>query len=409
MLDEKNYQQFLTKNPYPRTLKSLEPIQGSSSLYFQQNDQRVINFSSSDYLGLSTHPLLIERSQEYAARFGVGSSASRLVTGNLFLYTELEKKLALALGKPAALILGSGYQTNLSVLEALLDVKVLGQEPIVFCDRFVHVSMLMAVRHLARLHRFQHNSLEHLEKLLIKYQHSTQPKFILVESIYSMDGDQADLAELIYLAKKYNAFLYVDDAHAVGVYGEVGWGSASHFSDEIPLIMGTFSKALGSYGAYVGCSLVLRDYLINKCKGFIYSTSLSPAVLGAISAAIDLLPHLVDERQIVLNYAHRLRHFFREHNLNFGASDTHIVPWIIGDAQLTAKIAHKLEQFGILALPIQPPSVPIGKSRIRFCLSAGHTENDFQCLLQGLLQVLPLVYRGHSEHQLPVANRGRVD
>jgi 8-amino-7-oxononanoate synthase len=287
------YKKFLQDNPYPRELRRFDLIEDAhSSVYLYSNKRRLINFSSNDYLGLARHPLLIARSQEYAKRWGVGTASSRLVVGNSQLFTKIEKELAAALKKPAALIFGAGYQTNISVLEALLDATVLGKTPLVFCDRYVHNSMLTMTQHLGKLQRFRHNDLTHLRLLLEKHANSEQPKFILVESLYSMDGDLTNLPMLIALAKQHHAFLYVDDAHAVGVYGANGFGRTVDFADDIDIIMGTFSKGLGSFGGYIGCSELLREYFINKCRGFIYATGLSPAVLGAISAAIELLPEL---------------------------------------------------------------------------------------------------------------------
>jgi 8-amino-7-oxononanoate synthase len=391
---EQTYQDFLKKNLYPRKLQSLESIQGFSFIHLQKNGRKIINFSSSDYLGLATHPLLIERSKEYATRFGVGVSASRLVTGNLAFYTELEQQLATALGKPAALIFGSGYQTNQAVLTALLDPHVLGHEPLVFCDKLSHASILAGTTHLNRIHRFQHNDLMHLQKLLQKYAQSDQQKFILVESLYSMDGDVTELEEIIKIAEEYHAFLYVDDAHAVGVYGHGGWGQTAAYAKKIPVIMGTFSKALGSFGGYIACSESIKHYLINKCRGFIYSTGLSPAVLGAISAAIELLPTLDDSRQRVINLSNQVRAYFTAENLAYGTSSTHIIPWIIGDAKTALYVSELLEEQGILGTAIQPPSVPKGKSRIRFCLSSAHSDDDIVALFTALSVVkkkLPLV------------------
>jgi 8-amino-7-oxononanoate synthase len=384
---EKIYEKFIENNAYPRKLKSLDPTQGSFSIYRDRDGKKLLNFSSSDYLGLARHPLLIQRSQEYAAQYGVGSGSSRLVTGNLAIYETLEKKIAEALQKPAALILGAGYQTNISVLEALLDSQVLGAEPLLFSDRLCHISMITSSRHLGRLHRFRHNDMNHLHNLLKKFENSARPKFILVESVYSMDGDCADLPRLIDLANQYQAFLYVDDAHAVGVYGATGWGRAPQYSADIPVIMGTFSKGLGSYGAYIGCSETLRNYLINKCKGLIYSTGSSPAVLGAIAGMLDLLPNLSEKREQIVNYAERLRCFFRENALDYGQSNSQIVPWIIGDAEQTICAANYLEAEGILGTAIQPPSVPVGKSRIRFCITANHTEADIQYLMEAIRKV----------------------
>ncbi len=381
MQNEKYYKNFLNNNPYPRKLRDAGFIpDATSSAYVICQGRRLINFSSSDYLGLARHPHLIARSQEYAKRWGVGSSSSRLVAGNLALYETLESQLATAIGKPAALILGAGYQANISVLEALLDPQVLGDEALVFCDRYCHVSLLAMTQHVSRLQRFQHNDLNHLQKLLEKHANSTQPKFIIVESIYSMDGDQANLDELTAIAKQHQAMLYVDDAHAVGVYGKSGWGRATHHAEQIDVIMGTFSKALGSFGAYIACSNTVKEYLINKCRGLIYSTGPSPAVLGAIAGAIEILPQLDKARSELLEKARSLREFLSGLGLNVGNSDSHIVPWIVGEANQTLRMSQCLEEHGILAGTIRPPSVPAGQCRIRFCLSTAHSEEDLQML-----------------------------
>lgn len=382
MAFEQHYQTFLNTNPYPRELKSYEFAHNdSSSMHLNYGGKKLINFSSSDYLGLAKHPLLIARSQQYTQTLGVGSASSRLVSGNFSHYDVLEKKIAQAMGKPAALILGAGYQANTSVLEALFDPTVLKSKPLVFCDRLCHSSLLATTRFLADLKRFHHNDLSHLNSLLEKHKQDTRPKFIIVESIYSMEGDQVNFDALIPIAKKHNAFLYVDDAHAVGVYGKSGYGKAADYAADIDMIMGTFSKGLGSFGAYIACSTLMRNYLINKCKGLIYSTGTSPAVLGAIDAALELVPHMQQERNRIADYANRFQQHLQKNHLNYGDSDTHIVPWIVGDANKTLEISLLLQENGILGTTIRPPSVLIGKSRIRFCLTAAHSEEDFAQLL----------------------------
>ncbi len=383
----KMYNDFLDKNIYSRKLNNvdLDPV---PSAYIYLNGKPLLNFSSNDYLALSRHPLLIQRSQEFINRWGIGMCSSRLVAGNLAIYEELENQLAVAIGKPAALILGSGYQANISVIEALLDASVLKSKPIVFCDRYCHASMLAMTHHLSHLKRFKHNDLVHLENLLKKESKNKSPKFILVESLYSMDGDKTNLEKLIALAGEYEAFIYVDDAHSVGMFGVSGWGIASEFSQHIDLIVGTFSKALGSYGSYVACSKMVREFLVNKCKGLIYSTAISPAVAGAISAAIDLIPTLHETRMMVVNHAKRLRHFFKENNVDYGLSETHIVPWIVGDADKTMRVSEKLIEKGILAVCIRPPTVPKGTSRIRFCITAQHTDADIDYLIDVLKKII---------------------
>jgi len=380
------YTQFLDRYAYPRELRTYKTGPYPDAVVFREG-KALLDFSSSDYLGLGKHPFLIARSHEFAKRWGAGNSSSRLIRGNLSLYEDLENQVAQALGKEAALILGTGYQTNASVLEALFDAKVLGTEPDVFFDKACHASIYSSILRLKKAYRFHHNNLSHLKKLLRAKGSSKAPKFIVVESLYCMDGDQADLKELVCLAQTYQATLYVDDAHAVGLYGQDGWGKTAQLGQQIDVIMGTFSKALGSFGAYIACSAALRRYLIHRCKGLIYSTALPPPILGAISASLELLPQLEAERQQVKTQARLLHDFFRNNHLDCGSASSHIVPWIIGSAEKTRLAAQLLEEEGILGVAIQPPTVPPGKSRIRFCLSALHKAQDLEQLFKALLKV----------------------
>lgn len=380
------YSRFTRDYPYPRQLKPYKTGAFPDAVVFR-NGKKLVNFSSNDYLGLAKHPFLIAQSHEFAKRWGTGSGSSRLVCGNFAIYEQLENQLAQFLGKETALIMGTGFQANATLLEALLDTSVLRSEPLVFCDKSCHASIYQGLLGLQKLQRFHHNNLDHLQKLLEKFTSSAQPKFILAESIYSMDGDQADLNRLIELAEQYHAVLYIDDAHAVGIYGPAGWGKAAAFGTKIDLIVGTFSKALGSFGAYLGCSHALREYLIHRCKGLIYSTALSPPILGAISAAIELMPSLKHEREHVVRLGALLRDFLDDNQLSYGPADTHLVPWIIGSAEKTRLAAQLLEEQGILAIPIQYPTVPANKSRIRFCVSALHSENDLELLFSSIQMV----------------------
>jgi 8-amino-7-oxononanoate synthase len=379
------YQQFLESNLYPRNLKSYQQDPHSTA-YVVHDTKRLLNFSSNDYLGLAANPLCSQRSQAYTQRWGCSVSSSRLVTGNKVFFDELESDLAKSIGKPAALIMGSGYSTNASVIEALLNPSVLGSKPSVFCDRYCHSSMLVATQFVSLFKRFRHNDLNHLETLLANDKNTL--KFILAESLYSMDGDIADLSQLQFLAHKYQAFLYIDDAHSVGMYGQNGWGLAADSASKTDLVMGTFSKALGGYGAYVACSELLKNYLINNCKGLIYSTGISPADAGAISAAIELVPQQTALRESVLQNAQNLRSFLSKHHLNYGLSTTHIVPWIINDAQKAMQISQKLYDAGILAVCIRPPTVPNNQSRIRFCVNALHTEQHMHSLFQAIESII---------------------
>ncbi|MBT7485677.1 MAG: 8-amino-7-oxononanoate synthase, partial [Rhodospirillales bacterium] len=278
-------------------LRDLKPGNPDGAAHVWRDGQKLINFSSNNYLGLTQHPKLIERAVAWTEKWGTGSGASRLVTGTFEAHTMVEEKLAGLKGTESALIFNSGFQANGAVLPALFDKEMLGRDAIVFTDRLIHASLHQGCR-AAGVHeiRFRHNDLPHLESLLEKYDQDGGRKFILTESVFSMDGDRADLEGLCDLADKFDAFLYVDEAHATGVLGPQGMGLSGDVLGRVDLVMGTFSKALGSFGGYVACSERLKDYLINRAGGFIYSTSLPPGVLGAMDAALDLVPEMDAER-----------------------------------------------------------------------------------------------------------------
>jgi 8-amino-7-oxononanoate synthase len=343
--------------------------------------RELLNFSSNDYLGLAGHPALIERACRWTEAWGTGATASRLVCGTLEPHQAVEEKLAKGKGTAAALIFNSGFQANSAVLAALFDKDFLGAAPLVFSDRLNHAS----IHHGcgaggARQIRYRHNDMDHLETLLQANAGKPGVRFIVTETVFSMDGDRVDVDVLTGLAARYGAFLYLDEAHATGVLGRNGFGLAAGHS--VDLVMGTFSKGLGGFGAYVACSRKLREYLINRCSGFIYSTALPPAVLGAMDAALDLLPSLETERRRLRAMAERVRRAFRSAGIDVGASSTQIIPAIVGSDELALSMAGELETKGILAVAIRPPSVPHGASRIRFALSASHSDEDIERLIQ---------------------------
>ena len=304
-----------------------------------------VNFAGNDYLALRFHPALINRAEAWAEEHGVGSGASRLVTGNLDLFAGIESKVAALKQKPAALIMASGFQANASVLQALFDRSVLGAEPLVFSDRLNHASIHFGCAASgAREIRFRHGDAAHLGDVLSQYQGDERPKFILTESVFSMDGDVAPLAEIGRLAREQHAMLIVDDAHATGILGEGGRG----LSGEADIVIGTFSKALGGFGAYIACSDTLREYLINRCTGLIYSTALPPPVLGAIDAALDLVPSLDAERAHVASLAERFRLGARALGYDTGASTTQIVPLIAGSNHAALSLGKRLARRRLL-------------------------------------------------------------
>ena len=345
--------------------------------------REMINFSANDYLGLASHPLLQERAADYMERFGNGATASRLVCGNFQAFEEIENKIAQAKGTESALVLSAGWQTNAAVLGSLFDAAVWQEVPLVFCDKLNHASMHAGLSQAGiRQIRYRHNDLAHLRQQLAAHESRPGPRFIVTESIFSMDGDITDLSALSALAREHNAFLYVDDAHATGVTGKDGFGLANGRNAD--LIMGTFSKGLGSFGSYIACSRLMRDFLINRCSGLIYSTALPPAVLGAIDAALDLVPTLDQERRRLYQIADNLRKVLKAMNLDYGASASQIVPIILGEEIETLSFARRLEQHAILGIAIRPPTVPKGASRIRLALSSLHTDDEMEALYNAL-------------------------
>jgi 8-amino-7-oxononanoate synthase len=352
------------------------------------NGRLLLDFSANDYLGLSQHPELIKRASAFAQRWGSGAGASRLVCGNLLPFDAIEEKLARGKQAEAALVLVSGFQANSSVLPALFDTKVLGAEPLVYCDKLNHASLIQGclAAGVSQI-RFRHNDLGHLESLLERNRKERRPRFIVTETVFSMDGDRADLAGLVALAERYDAFLYLDEAHATGVLGEGGFGLAKGLSGPRCLVLGTFSKALGGFGAYVACTQTLRDYLINRCPGLIYATALPPAVLGAMDAALDLLPTLDGPRAHLAALADRFRAAMAAAGLDTGASSTQIVPVMLGTENRALGFARALEEEGMVGVAIRPPTVPPGGSRIRFAFSARHTEDEVDRLIEATIRL----------------------
>jgi 8-amino-7-oxononanoate synthase len=356
----------------------MEPLPGGRACV---GGRELIDFSSNDYLGLSHHPALAERAGDWAGRWGTGAGASRLVRGTLDLHARIEARIAELKGAEAALLFASGWQANAAIIPALIGAG--GGPALVFTDRLIHSSLHHGVLAAgARQIRYRHNDLGHLEAQLKARAAEPGRRFILTESVFSMDGDEADVVRLAAIADCYGAFLYLDEAHATGVLGPKGMGLSGLAPSGVDLVMGTFSKALGGFGAYVAGSSALCDYLVNSCSGFIYSTALPPPVLGAIDAALDLVPGMDAERAHLAGLGRSLRNGLADLGMDTAGSTTQIVPAIVGDAAETLELSRKLEEGGVLAIAIRPPTVPKGSSRIRFGLSAAHSATDVALALE---------------------------
>ena len=378
---ESRYEAWLSQRERDGLLRGLTAMATRDARTISVGSRSFVNFASNDYLGLRFHPALTDRAAEWARRYGAGAGASRLVTGNLDLFTLIEAKVAALKGKPTALLMASGFQANAAVLQALLDRTVLGAEPLVFGDRLNHASMYFGCRAAGvEQIRYRHCDAAHLRDLLARHGDEERPKFILTESVFSMDGDVAPLAALGALAREHSACLIVDDAHATGILGLNGAG----MSGDADIAIGTFSKALGGFGAYVACTTLIREYLVNRCSGLIYSTALPPSVLGAIDASLDLIPEMEGDRAYVAQLAEHFRVQANARGHDTGASTTQIVPILVGGNQAALDLSRALRAAGFWATAIRPPTVPAGTARVRLAFTRAHQESDIVRLLAEL-------------------------
>ncbi|MCH2677077.1 MAG: aminotransferase class I/II-fold pyridoxal phosphate-dependent enzyme [Alphaproteobacteria bacterium] len=387
-MSKDSYRQLCIDLLKKQRLRKMQTVEHLGSARLVINDRSFVNFSSNDYLGLSDHAKVKQRSKQWIDKWGAGLCASRLLCANIEPFVAIEKKISRGKKTQSALILNSGFQANVSILSAILDRSVLGESPLVFCDRLNHAS-LHAGCAMANIHqiRYRHNDMNHLQDLLKKNRHKSKNAFIITESVFSMDGDVVDLRSLVQIGKKYNAKIYLDEAHATGVFGQKGFGFSTAFSHQIDFCVGTFGKAFGSFGAYIACSKEVREYLINRCGGLIYATALPPGILGSIDAAIDLIPLLNDRRAKLVNLGNIFRKKLSKMQIPFGTSSTQIIPYIIGNEKDTLGIAKGLLRNGIYAPAIRPPTIPNGLSRIRFSLSSSHSKLDINYLSEVLAKI----------------------
>ncbi|MEW6104362.1 MAG: 8-amino-7-oxononanoate synthase [bacterium] len=341
-----------------------------------------IDFSSNDYLGLSFHPRLKEACKRAISEFGIGSCGSRLLSGDYEIHHRLEEEIAKLKGKEKGLIFNSGYQANLGIISAICD-----RESLIIADRFSHASIIDGcILSKARLLRFNHNDVDHLESLLKK--NKAKNIWVITESVFSMDGDKAPLLDIVSLKERYNFKTLVDEAHATGIFGKDGAGLVDELglTSNIELIMGTFSKALGSFGGYVVGDKKTIELFINKSRGFIYSTSLPPSIISVNIEAIRLLKDEPERRKVLLKNAFYFRKMLKIEG------ETQIVPFILGNEELTVKGAEYLREKGFWALPIRPPTVPKNTSRIRFSLCFYHTRE----ILNRLMGALKIYHEGYE-------------
>ena len=367
-----------------RRLRMIESAQGA---HVTIGKRQLVCFCSNNYLGLANHPLIKEAVIEAAAKWGWGAGASRLVTGTMVPHRQLESKLADFKRTEAALVCSTGYQANLAAVRALA-----GKGDVVLLDKLNHASIIDAARGCGAVVRvFPHRDYNKLEKLLQRTEAAGR-RVIVTDSLFSMDGDLADLPRLVNLKKRYEAHLIVDEAHATGVLGLGGRGLAElqGVEGEIDLTVGTLSKALGGIGGFLAGDQEVIDWVINTAGAFIYTTAILPAACAAAMAALNLIEQEPQRRTHVLAMADRLRDELSQRGWNVADSQSQIIPLIVGAADRAVELADRLEADGLLAPAIRPPTVPTGRSRIRITLCADHTDEDLGLLLDALSQYRPV-------------------
>ncbi|MCY3756377.1 MAG: 8-amino-7-oxononanoate synthase [Acidobacteria bacterium] len=369
--------------------RSLRTILARESPLVEFQGRRLVNFSSNDYLGLSQHPAVKEGSTRAIARAGASASSSRLICGNSDLHEGLEAALADLKGKEAALTFASGFSANLGLLSSLA-----GPADHIFSDALNHGSIVDGCR-LSRAATvvFRHNDLGHLEELL-KDCSSRGRRLVVSDSVFSMEGDLADLPGLISLCRRYDCRLMLDEAHATGVLGSRGGGLVEYFQErgaarpeEIELLMGTLSKALGSFGGFVACSASMRDYLINKCRPFVFATALPPAVLGAALAGLELIRPPSEVRDRLWSNLSLMRSRLAQQGLGCGQGRTSIFPVLLGSEERALQVSRLLLDRGFLVAAIRPPSVPPGTSRLRITVTASHSAAQIDELVGCLTEI----------------------
>lgn len=358
--------------------RSLRPVDGPQGGTVRIGEREVLCLCSNNYLGLASHPALIEAAAETMRTLGIGAGASRLVSGSMRIHHDLEERLAAFKGTEAALLFPTGYHANLGTIAALV-----GRGDVVFSDELNHASIVDGCRlSRARIEVYRHLDLEDLERRLQSA--PERRRLIVTDALFSMDGDVAPLEHICELAERYGAMVMVDEAHSAGVFGPRGAGLAAQhgLTDRITVHMGTLGKAFGSAGAYVAGSRALIDLLINRARTVVFTTALPVPVVAAAAAALTLIERGDHLRRRVLANARYLREALSEAGFRLLPGDSQILPVIVGAAPETMALSSALLDEGVLAQGIRPPTVPEGTSRIRVTVMATHTEEDLRAAVE---------------------------
>lgn len=371
--------------------RDLVPLSRTGTGRVRSSGRTWLNLSGNDYLGLAEDRELIAAfyrrldPETMLENFAPGAAASRLMTGNSPLYAQLEDRLADLYGKEKCLVFNSGYHGNAGILPALAS-----RGDLILADKFCHASLIDGMRlAAAETSRYRHCDYDHLEEILGTRRDRYNQVFLVSESVFSMDGDRADLDRLITLKRKYRCVLYLDEAHAVGVFGGQGLGLAEELgvTADIDLLFGTFGKALAGIGGFVACSDTIARFLVSRARTLIFTTGLPPVCLSWLLFVLERLPHMGKERRRLQLLAEEMRSSFAERGLPV-SGDTQIVPVIIGDSARALAAAGKLREQGYWVTAVRPPTVPEGTARLRLSFSAAMTGNDLAPLPEILAAAL---------------------
>jgi 8-amino-7-oxononanoate synthase len=362
--------------------RELREIESAQEPTVALRGRQVLLFCSNNYLGLANHPEVVEAAREAVARYGASAASSRLISGHMTPHRELEEHIAAWKSLEASLVFSTGYQANLGTITALT-----GPDDVVLSDELNHASIIDATRlSRARVEVFRHNDMAHLEERL-RASAGARRALVVTESVFSMDGDLAPLAEIVTLAKRHGAWTMVDEAHAAGIFGKGGAGLADELglSAEIDVHVGTLGKALGSFGAYVAGSQRLVDWLVNKARPFIFTTGLPPSAVAAAHAAIRICEREPERAAGLRRRVRTLGERLRAAGLEVPHAQSQILPVWIGDTERTLRAMRDLLERGIYVAAIRPPTVPPGTSRLRLSVMATHSEAQLDTVAEALI------------------------
>jgi len=364
--------------------RSRRIINGPQGARVNIDNKSYLSFCSNDYLGLANHPAVIKSLQKGADQYGVGSGAAHLISGHSHAHHALEEELAEFVCRPRTLLFSTGFMANLGTITALLN-----KGDAIFEDRLNHASLIDAgLASGARFHRYQHSNIESLQSLLVK--NTASKKLIVTDGVFSMDGDITPLDNLSMLAHDHDAWLMVDDAHGLGVLGKQGRGTLDYYGmsvTDVPVLMGTLGKALGTFGAFVSGAEDLIEYLIQEARTYIYTTALPPAIAEATRTSLRLAQQEQWRRDKLNSLIKRFRDGVMQLGLQLMDSTTPIQPLIIGDNARALQLSQQLFEHGLLISAIRPPTVPANTARLRVTFSAAHEEQDVDLLLSHLEQL----------------------